>query len=204
MHGVVLGSLGKKVIIFESRKEHELRAEAAGLSLGPHAQQLLRKYVASSTTMAIQASCSQILSPMGDVLNEIPPAFSVTTSTWNIVFDQLKEKFIEKGKSEPKRVYEAGIKVTKFEDTGPDTPIKLYYRDESLGPDKSVEAAMVIAADGARSTILGQLQPDLQPKYAGYVAWRGFVPEIQTPYVLRGALEGKLLFAPLEGHYIIA
>jgi 2-polyprenyl-6-methoxyphenol hydroxylase-like FAD-dependent oxidoreductase len=42
---------------------------------------------------------------------------------------------------------------------------------------RSFEADLVIAADGIRSTVRAQLAPQVQPQYAGYVAWRGVCEE---------------------------
>ncbi|KAJ4288486.1 hypothetical protein N0V90_011722 [Kalmusia sp. IMI 367209] len=204
MHGVVLRSIGKSVTILESRQQHELQAEAAGLSLGPHAQELMSKYAVWNDPVAIQTRGSQFLSPAGVVLNEIPPAFSVTTSTWSVVFERLKAKFVEQGLSDLKATYETGAKVIRFEEQNQGASFKIICRDEHTETDRIYEAPLLIAADGARSTILRQLLPELQPKDAGYVAWRGCIPETETPGALQGALEGKLLFSMFQGHYIIA
>ena len=40
------------------------------------------------------------------------------------------------------------------------------------------EGDLLIAADGLRSTLRPQLMPDAQPRYAGYVGWRGTVSGI--------------------------
>ena len=36
---------------------------------------------------------------------------------------------------------------------------------------------VLIGADGFRSVVRGQFMPDSQPRYAGYVAWRGLIEE---------------------------
>ena len=40
---------------------------------------------------------------------------------------------------------------------------------------------LLVAADGIGSMVRGRLQPDAGVRYAGYVAWRGMVPESQVP-----------------------
>src|SRR5256885_11690945 len=62
---------------------------------------------------------------------------------------------------------------------------------------------LLIGADGLRSTVRAQLIPDAEPRYAGYVAWRGLVrseehtSELQSPcnLVCRLLLEKKTLRA---------
>lgn len=59
--------------------------------------------------------------------------------------------------------YKDGQVIVEYEST--DRKITTLYPD------------LVIAADGSRSRIRHLVQPDIIPQYAGYVAWRGMVPE---------------------------
>ena len=58
---------------------------------------------------------------------------------------------------------------------------------------------LLIAAEGLRSTVRARLLPELQPAYAGYVAWRALMPESETVRATRDILERDYLFCVPEG-----
>ena len=58
---------------------------------------------------------------------------------------------------------------------------------------------LLIAADGIRSTVRSQFLPDLEPTYAGYIAWRALVPERDVAPATRAVLEQQYLFCVPEG-----
>ena len=47
----------------------------------------------------------------------------------------------------------------------------------TLASGETLHADLLIACDGIRSTVRGLLAPEVQPQYAGYVAWRGVCDE---------------------------
>ena len=53
---------------------------------------------------------------------------------------------------------------------------------------------LLIGADGIRSTVRGLLFPDLRPAYAGYVGWRGTLPEAELPERAKEALLDVLTY----------
>jgi 2-polyprenyl-6-methoxyphenol hydroxylase-like FAD-dependent oxidoreductase len=203
MLGNVLKALGLNVHIIESREPDQLKARGAGLSLGQDAQKLLETYLPNIGPHAVDTPVTQILTPGGNVVAEIPPAVPVVTSSWSVMFDLLKKSFVDTGKEDTKRaIYETGAQALKVEDKG-ESVILTYTTGEI---EKTLFPELVIAADGARSTLRSQVSRHVQPQYAGYLAWRGCVPEAETPGALKGALEGKLVCTslPNENSYLIA
>src|SRR5271165_6824896 len=58
----------------------------------------------------------------------------------------------------------------------------------------SAAGSLLIAADGIYSTVRQQLLPEVMPRYAGYVCWRGVVEEADTPSSVQLRLFDRLTF----------
>lgn len=65
------------------------------------------------------------------------------------------------------------------------------------------EGDLLVAADGIRSTIRQQLWPDVQPQYAGYVAWRGLCDEALLSRACREAVFERFAFCLPPGEQLI-
>ena len=53
---------------------------------------------------------------------------------------------------------------------------------------------LLVGAEGIDSTCRRQLLPDVEPEYAGYIAWRGLVDEGEAEPCLVEAFENKFTF----------
>ena len=72
-----------------------------------------------------------------------------------------------------------------------------------LADGQRLEADLLIASDGIRSTVRGQVAPDVQPQYAGYLAWRGVCDEGVLSRHTRDTLFGYFAFGLPDGEQII-
>jgi 2-polyprenyl-6-methoxyphenol hydroxylase-like FAD-dependent oxidoreductase len=73
-----------------------------------------------------------------------------------------------------------------------------------LGDGTRESGALLVAADGIHSTIRAQLLPDVQPRYAGYVAWRGVIEESEMTQAEHALLFGRMCFCLPEGELLLA
>ncbi len=84
-------------------------------------------------------------------------------TSWGRVFEVLHGAF-------PENRYHLGKQFSRCEDDG--KKVVGHFEDGS-----KVTGDLLIAADGFRSQTRAQFEPDCEPEYAGYIAWRGLVQE---------------------------
>ena len=65
------------------------------------------------------------------------------------------------------------------------------------------EGDLLIGCDGVRSTVRAQLAPEARARYAGYVAWRGMIPEGAASAAARERLGRRLSFCLPPGEQFL-
>jgi 2-polyprenyl-6-methoxyphenol hydroxylase-like FAD-dependent oxidoreductase len=96
----------------------------------------------------------------------------------------------------PDACYHAGNAVEAFDQDDGEIAVR-------LADGRQLRADWLIGADGIRSTVRRQLLPDLEPAYAGYVAWRGLIDESAMSAEARAVLGERLMFCLPAGEQML-
>jgi len=183
MHGVMLKSLGRNVHILEQANIARV-GYAAGIMAGPQVQNFLKKYDLTKQDYGIDADGVKFLNKDGSAKRIIKNPYTLTS--WSLLyhrlranFDGLESQFVQKSPQVPEShgeaIYQVGKQVIDVEYLKGQVYVK--YQDVTTYEERILSADLVIAADGSNSLIRGMMMPEVQRPYAGYIAWRGTVPQ---------------------------
>ena len=168
---------GMDVQVFE-RDEGVLSSTGAGLVMQPELSNL---FVETDGPALPVTRCvgRRYLSYGGSAgpLQRMPQEFT----SWDGVYTSLLGRL-------PSELYHSGARVDKVERT----PRGLVIGVAGRG---TVEADVLVAADGAPSPMRRHLMPELEARYAGYVAWRGTVRERDMPRSIVEAFDDVFTFS---------
>jgi 2-polyprenyl-6-methoxyphenol hydroxylase-like FAD-dependent oxidoreductase len=129
----------------------------------------------------------RVLARDGSLIASAP--FPQTATSWDRLFELLRESF-------PAGRYHLGKKLESIESRR--GAVALTFADRS-----GSEAHFVVGADGIRSAVRREVLPDIEPIYAGYVAWRGLVEEGGFPPEHREGLFENLTFSLPPGEQMV-
>jgi len=161
----LLRSTGWDAVVFE-RNDEELASRGVGIGTHPQLIAILRRAgIAFDETMGIRLRKAVCLDRDGTILVEQPT--SRTMSAWARLYSALREAL-------PAQSYRLGKKLTRVEQSGGGVTATFADGTRERG-------ALLVAADGVRSTVRAQYLPQLEPAYAGYVAWRAVLDEADVP-----------------------
>jgi 2-polyprenyl-6-methoxyphenol hydroxylase-like FAD-dependent oxidoreductase len=163
--GLLLGRRGWDATIFE-RSPVPMAGRGAGIITHPELRAALGKAgIGVGADLGVPIALRRTLDRDGRVVGE-HPCPQIATS-WNKLFEMLRGGF-------PDEHYRLGKELVRVEERGGEVAAHF--------ADGTAEAGdVLVAADGFRSSVRAQLLPEVQPLYAGYVAWRGLVPESAFP-----------------------
>ncbi len=185
--GLQLRARGFEVDIYE-RVESELSGRGAGIVAQPALIAALRALGIATVGLGVEMTSRRILDAEGRIACEIECPQTLTA--WERLYRLLRDAF-------PAARYRRGVGLKGFEQTA--RSVVAHFGDGS-----SAEADLLIGADGIRSTVRQQLLPDLNPLYAGYVAWRALIAEQAIPPAIHRELFEYMAFCLPPGEQFLS
>jgi 2-polyprenyl-6-methoxyphenol hydroxylase-like FAD-dependent oxidoreductase len=183
----LLRNAGWDVLVYE-RARGDLSGRGVGLGTRDELFAILRQAGATIENSIEAAVRSRIfLDRNGEVGCELPIA--TVTTAWDRVYRALKSAL-------PAELYRSGKSLESFDQAG--GKVMAFFADGS-----SEEADLLVGADGMNSTVRRRFLPDVEPQYAGYVAWRGAVTEMEVPSAYREGIFHHMNFCFPDGELAV-
>ena len=181
----LLADAGHDVVVYE-RSPLELEERGAGIGFLPATYRYLVEHSGISLDdIAVATGHIRYLGRDGTVTHD--EAHRYLFSSWNTVYRHLLGTF---GRSSYQLAHElVGLELE---------PLTLEF---STG--ERVHPEVAVFADGVASTARATLLPDVSPQYAGYVAWRGVVPETELSAATRAALDDAITYYVYANSHIL-
>ncbi len=188
--GNLLRRSGWDVDIFE-RSPRDLDSRGGGIVLQPEVVEVLRRAGVDlrAIELGVRSAYRTVFRPDGSI--ESKHFAPQTQTSWSLIYTTLKAAFGEQNYRQAKTLLKidqdvrAGTVTAQFED----------------GTRESGD--LLIGADGGSSMVRQQFWPTMRPTYAGYLAWRGLLPEDAMPPAARETLHGDFGFANNQGSHIL-
>jgi 2,6-dihydroxypyridine 3-monooxygenase len=181
-----LRELGCEVTVFE-RSPSPLQARGAGIAALPHTLRWLREHGPDPEQVCSSTDWITFLERDGSVRGEL--AHRYLFSSWNTIYRTFLDAFGQEH-------YRMAAAVEGFTDDGDRVRLR-------LAGGGTAEADLLVCADGVGSTARPALVPQAVGRYAGYVAWRGTVPESQLSPATFEALADRLTYQALPDSHVL-
>ena len=184
---LVLRDAGCDVRVFE-RSSSALQARGAGIA----ALDVTLRYLTERGGCRPEDVCSStgwIRFLRADGSTEHEQRHLYWFSSWNTIYRSLLSLF------DADR-YLLGREVVSFD-------LHDHGVSVTLADGSHARADLLVCADGVGSAARARLIPGVAPEYAGYVAWRGTLPERDASPATRRALGDAITYQVLDGSHIL-
>jgi 2-polyprenyl-6-methoxyphenol hydroxylase-like FAD-dependent oxidoreductase len=174
---LLLRRQGWDVDVFE-RVEKELSGRGAGIVAQPELRDTLKALGLDVRDLGVEVTTRQLLDVDGRKRSVLVCPQILTA--WERVYRILRDAF-------PPEHYHRGKGLQAF--TQSDQSVTARFTDGD-----AAECDLLIGADGLRSSVRLQSLPELQPLYAGYIAWRALLAERDIPQPIHAQLFAYMTF----------
>jgi 2-polyprenyl-6-methoxyphenol hydroxylase-like FAD-dependent oxidoreductase len=162
--GLLAGNLfhriGWDVHIFE-RTAEVLEGRGAGITILPGLVEAFQAAGVDERAYGVELPARIALDRTGRIVAQ--RSFTQVMTSWRRLYEMLKAVF-------PSERYHSAANVERVEQS--DGEVTAHFSG-----GERIDAELLVAADGLRSTVRGQCLPDLKPYYPGYIAWRCLADE---------------------------
>jgi 2-polyprenyl-6-methoxyphenol hydroxylase-like FAD-dependent oxidoreductase len=186
LSALLLRRAGWTVDIYE-RVESELSGRGAGIVAQQELIERLRKLGLETSALGVQITTRKILDRQGRLTEEFHCPQVLTA--WERVYRLLRDAL-------PPERYHRGRGFAGFEN-GAKSVVARFSDGETI------EADLLVGADGTRSTVRQQALPDVVPLYAGYCAWRALIAENALPAEVHRELFDYMSFTLPPGEQLL-
>lgn len=212
LQGLQLKRQGANVTVLEQDPSSDRHSHESGVSIGPTVVKLLQEYDATGRPAAIPARYLSAASSKWPRIASVN--WKHNMSNWGCLYLILRANFDGMSSNTVPQppaprptdgavVYHAGKKATGVSYNSEKDMMTVNYVDSVTGDSGTVSASIVIAADGVHSTIRKIMQIPTRKDYAGYIAWRGTVPERLLSKATVDYFSNRLNFTLLKCTYFI-
>jgi len=183
---LALRGIGCEVDVYE-RTPGAMTSRGAGIAVQDDLLRLLRRHGAPELATIPCLRRHYLLADGGD--GAVTATLQRFTS-WDAIFHTLRSAF-------PDEHHHPGATLTGVEQADRRVTARFAERGE-------VEADLLVCADGSRSEARQRLLPEVEPRYAGYVAWRGTIEEGRVTPELAGFFDQSFTFGEARsgGHIL--
>ena len=211
MHGLQHKRLGNNVTIIEQDASSSRSSHHAGIGFGPNVEEFLRRYDATGLPPAF--TCHRRRVAYRTRQDFLTTKGDHNLTSWGYLYRILRanyDGFASKACPRPpapregdgKAVYLTGRRVTGLLYTK--ESIAVQYEDVASGKQDTIDAELVLGADGVNSTVRRLLHgPNPQKRYAGYVSWRFTVPQKLVSEETTRYFADNISFNFLKRSYIV-
>jgi 2,6-dihydroxypyridine 3-monooxygenase len=184
---LLLRDLGWRVDVFE-RSPRLLAARGVGIVAHPASvRYLIERRATDLRTMTSASHSVRYMDDQGDVVHEL--AFDYLFTSYYALYRELLDSF-------DIAHYHLSRDVVGLEANGADARVVT-----SDGERASCD--LVVFADGIHSTGRELLLPEIEPSYAGYIAWRGVVSERDLSEESFARLHGAITYFLMPNSHIL-
>ncbi len=184
--GIQLHDIGMDVEIFE-RHPGQMESRGAGIVVQSDLTDLLRQCDAPQLpTTSCRIRRYLDYDGSDEEVQYMPQRFT----SWEAIYKALRATF-------PEERYHRGMPLMEFEQRDRKVSVTITGRDP-------FNVDLLICADGANSGCRRRLLPQVEPRYAGYIAWRGVLSEADAPRHLISFFEDAFTFSEARsgGHIL--